>query len=347
MTPPRTAPSHGPLFVARWDLDKTYLRTEFDTVRDLIRTALESPEEKVAVPGAGPLLQALGESGAHIHILSGSPRQLRNSVEAKLRLDKVRFDELSLKPNLSNIFRFRFRGLRDQLGYKLPELLEGRVRIQNASTLDPMEVLVGDDAEADAFVYCLYADICSERVSDRELRKILSAGQVYRDLKLRTLSAAASVRKSDCVERILIHLDRQTPPSTFQAFGSRVVPFFNYFQAACVLAEDGRLSCPALFDVATVFLVRHGFDHNSLASSYLDLQRRGHTSGQLPEQLNNASTALDQARDPTAADELRQMVALMRESPSAASSRLTTPAMDYRALARRHRGGRNRSSAAS
>ena len=27
-----------PPFIARWDLDKTYLRTEFDTLRDLVRT---------------------------------------------------------------------------------------------------------------------------------------------------------------------------------------------------------------------------------------------------------------------------------------------------------------------
>lgn len=29
------------MHIARWDLDKTYLRTEFDTLRDLVKTALE------------------------------------------------------------------------------------------------------------------------------------------------------------------------------------------------------------------------------------------------------------------------------------------------------------------
>src|SRR5437762_8053906 len=36
--------------IARWDLDKTYLRTEFETVRDLVRTALERPDEKRTNP---------------------------------------------------------------------------------------------------------------------------------------------------------------------------------------------------------------------------------------------------------------------------------------------------------
>ena len=43
--------------VYRWDLDKTYLRTEFDTVRDVLRTAFEKPHDKRTVPGAAALLR--------------------------------------------------------------------------------------------------------------------------------------------------------------------------------------------------------------------------------------------------------------------------------------------------
>jgi len=32
--------------IFRWDLDKTYLRTEFDSVRALVRTARLSAEER-------------------------------------------------------------------------------------------------------------------------------------------------------------------------------------------------------------------------------------------------------------------------------------------------------------
>ena len=117
-------------FIARWDLDKTYLRTEFDTMRDLVRTAIERPDRKRSVPGAAALLRELGRTGARIHILSGSPRQMRGMLEEKLRIDRVRWDELTLKPNLSNMMRLRLRALRDQLGYKLPMLLETRARDQ-------------------------------------------------------------------------------------------------------------------------------------------------------------------------------------------------------------------------
>src|SRR5882757_4106821 len=113
-------------YVARWDLDKTYLRTEFDTVRDLVRTAIERPDQKRTVPGAAALLRELGRANVEIHILSGSPEQLRSRIEQKLRLDGARWASLTLKPNLENLLRLRFRALRGQLGYKLPALLQSR-----------------------------------------------------------------------------------------------------------------------------------------------------------------------------------------------------------------------------
>src|SRR5882757_956761 len=113
-------------YVARWDLDKTYLRTDFETLRDLVRTAIERPDQKRTVPGAAALLRELGRAGVETHILSGSPEQLRSRIEEKLRLDGARWASLTLKPNLQNMLRLRFRALRGQLGYKLPALLQSR-----------------------------------------------------------------------------------------------------------------------------------------------------------------------------------------------------------------------------
>ncbi len=194
--------------VARWDLDKTYLRTEFDTVRDLIRTAVERPDRKRSVPGAAALLRELKRSGARVHILSGSPRQMRGRLEEKLAIDRVRYDELTLKPNLSNALRLRFRAMRDQLGYKLPNLLAARARDQwgAASPGALAEVLVGDDAEADAFVYSLYADVCAGVVDDKLLGRVLDKGRVYSDQAELALSSQRRIEPAPVVGRILIHL---------------------------------------------------------------------------------------------------------------------------------------------
>ena len=64
--PPSTPPPspQGPTHVYRWDLDKTYLRTDFDSFRELIKTAFEKPEDKRSVPGASALLRELRQGGA-------------------------------------------------------------------------------------------------------------------------------------------------------------------------------------------------------------------------------------------------------------------------------------------
>src|SRR4051812_20714462 len=83
-----------PTHVYRWDLDKTYLKTEFDTMKQLLRSAFESAEEKQAVPGAAALLRELRAGGAaRICFISGSPKQMRRVLTKKLRLDGVEFDE--------------------------------------------------------------------------------------------------------------------------------------------------------------------------------------------------------------------------------------------------------------
>jgi hypothetical protein len=283
---PQPSPAGGPPeprpFVARWDLDKTYLRTDFDTVRDLLRTAVERPDQKRTVPGAAALLRELGRAGVETHILSGSPEQLRSRIEQKLRLDGARWASLTLKPNLQNLLRLRFRALRGQLGYKLPALLRRRCELPSQRAADGAlvgEVLLGDDAEADAFVYSLYADVCEGKVSPEELAAVMRLGRAYEDTIVDALRYASYVEKGPVVERILIHLDRQSSPSDFRLFGDRVVPFYNYLQAALVLHEDGRLPAPAVLRVAQDLVVAHNFDGAALARGYLDLSRRGHVSG--------------------------------------------------------------------
>ncbi|KAB2894105.1 MAG: hypothetical protein F9K40_16745, partial [Kofleriaceae bacterium] len=100
--------ARAPRHVFRWDLDKTYLRTEFDSMRDLIKSAIETAADKQAYPGATALLRALRAGEGHrVCIISGSPSQMRTVLAAKLKLDGVEADEFVLKNNLKNILRGR------------------------------------------------------------------------------------------------------------------------------------------------------------------------------------------------------------------------------------------------
>jgi hypothetical protein len=309
--------------IARWDLDKTYLRTEFDSLRDLVKTALERPDQKRTNPGASTLLREMVRAGVRVHILSGSPEQMRRRLEDKLRLDGITWDAFTLKPNLQNLLRLRFRAVRDQLGYKLPALLHARARLaqQGEPAAEATESLFGDDAEADAYVYSLYADVVAGRLGEDLLLRVLERGRVYDDVVAEAMETARTVEHADAVERILIHLERQTPPGDFRGYGPRVVPFYNYLQAAFVLYEDGRLGPDGVLRVAVELVTEHRFDGDALARSYLDLARRGHLRGTRLDPLNAALEMwLAQGQVP-AADELRTMVA--RLSPMAESARAT------------------------
>jgi len=262
-----------PRHIFRWDLDKTYLRTDFDSLRGLLRAALEKPQDKRAVPGAPALLRALRAAGGAAHricIISGSPEQMRTVLAAKLELDGVSYDEFVLKPNLNNLLRGRFRALRAQIPYKLPALLGSRVACPA-----PAETLFGDDAESDAIVYSLYADIVAGKVPGNELGRVLAKSHAYDDQLAETLDLAARVPHGDVVGRIVIHLDRRSPTAEFERFGRRLVPVYNYFQAALVLYGDGLLDARAVLGVGREMLASPDYSVSSLANSLQDLLRRG------------------------------------------------------------------------
>jgi len=330
------------MFVARWDLDKTYLRTEFDTLGALVRTAIERPDHKRTVPGAAELMRQLGAAGAAIHILSGSPEQLRSRIVQKLRLDAVDFASLTLKPNLQNLLRLRFRALRGQMGYKLPALLRRRCELERQREPSgelSREVLLGDDAEADALVYSLYADVCERRVDDSALVAILRAADVYPDDIADTLRFASYVERGPVVERILIHLDRQSSPSRFDAFGSRVVPFYNYLQAAFVLHEDGRLPATAVLAVARDLVLHYHFGADALRRCYADLQRRGHAYGRACETLPRAWAEQSSTGPLGRVAELRDLVHWVETARDAEprAQQLRPCSLDYELLVRAER----------
>jgi hypothetical protein len=274
--PAREERAAAPLCIFRWDLDKTYLQTDFDSLAALLRTAMQTAADKRTVPGAATLLRELRKSGsergeaARICFISGSPRQMRKVLTEKLRLDGVEFDEFILKPNLRNMLTGRFRAMREQVGYKLPALLAGRAGVA-AST---REVCFGDDAESDGFIYSLYGDVLAGRVERPLLQRILTEAGVYPADAARTVALAESMPRAEAVERIFIHLDRRSPPRRFDRYGARLVPIYNYFQAALVLYQDLRLSPAAVVRVAVEMVDKHGYSLAALRNSLEDLLRR-------------------------------------------------------------------------
>jgi hypothetical protein len=235
------------MHIYRWDLDKTYIETEFGSVRAILRTALEPAIKKRNTPGSAALLRALiaHDSDCRVAILSGSPTQMRKVLEQKLAMDGIRFDSLTLKNNLGNLRRGRLRAVKGQLGYKLPVLLQQRAATQATAT----ETLFGDDAEVDALIYAVYADAITGNIDPAQLTQILERGGAYPDDIQHAVTAMRNVPRGDAVEDIFIRLDANSPVGRFESLGNKVVPVFSWLQAAMVLWRRSRLDQTALVTV--------------------------------------------------------------------------------------------------
>src|SRR6266581_561484 len=173
--PGATPPASAAPLLCRWDLDKTYLRSEFDSLRSLLRTAFERAEDKVDVPGVAELIRALKAAAerrggsALVYFVSASPPQIGAAIRKKLALDGVPYDGIVFKDQLAYLKRGKLRNLREHVGFKLAELLRGRL----AAPPGAAELLFGDDWELDSLIYSLYADLVAGRLLPARLAPIL------------------------------------------------------------------------------------------------------------------------------------------------------------------------------
>jgi len=281
------------LHVYRWDLDKTYLQTDFDSIRGLVRSATEPASAKRAVPGARAIMRGLsGSPSARIYIVSGSPTQMRGVIEEKLRLDGVRWDHLTLKDSLGHLKRGRFRAIRGQFGYKLPVLLRTRVGLGLAVG----ETCFGDDAEIDAVVYSVYADAVSGRLDAAGVSRIMQAAGAYVDQIDAALDALGRVARADAVDRVFIRLERRMPAVRFAPLGSRVVPVHSWWQAALVLHAQGQLGLDDVVAVLDAVKVQGQRDPFALAGLTQDIVRRGHVAPDILDELPQGDPWIDACR---------------------------------------------------
>ena len=279
--------------VYRWDLDKTYLETDFESLRGLVRSAMEDAASKRAVPGATALLQALcAPPENRIFILSGSPTQLRVVLEEKLRLDGIRHEGLILKDSLGHLRRGRVRAIKEQFGYKLPALFTGRAGLGRAST----ETLFGDDAEVDALVYSLYADAVAGRVAPSQVGRVMEAAGAYPTAISETLEAFDRLPTANAVERIFIRLERRRPPGVFAPLGPRCVPVYSWWQAALVLHGAGHIDGAAAGRVMEEVAAGRGRGPWQMASLTQDIVRRGHVAAEALDSVVAAGPLLDASR---------------------------------------------------
>lgn len=261
-----------------WDLDKTYLDTRFENLKELFKVILEKAFKKKNIPGTISLLKGLkrswksrfGRSGFPIYFITASPPQMKKKILQKLNLDGTKPAGLFCKDNLKNLRPKRFWRLTQQVGYKLQALLQLRENLGE----DTQFICWGDDSESDAIIYSLFSDICARRVSEVELEKILTGLSVVGPQLRSIFNLQSRLPHQDPVKKIYINLAEDTDAEYYQKFGRRCVPTYTSFQSALDLYQDGKFDLDQVILVAKDLQTNYYFVRDELEKHFDDFIRR-------------------------------------------------------------------------
>ena len=227
-----------PIF--RWDIDKTYLETDFQSLSGLWRAATESAQEKISVSGVVPLVRSLNTvEDSKLVFLSGSPRQMKRVLMKKFRLDGIQVDEIILKDSLGALSKGRFSEVTGQFGHKLSSLLHHRIQVQHDSSAQ-VEYLLGTMLSK-MLIYATYSLILHKELSWPSLKHIAHQANAYSDVVERLGHQFTQVVPGR-VGRGFIRLTQHQVPSWMQRLAPLIVPVHCWSQAAMVLVLEGVLT---------------------------------------------------------------------------------------------------------
>ncbi len=272
-------------YVYVWDLDKTYLDTNFGTLKEVWRTIREKAFQKKNIPGTQLLVRALTEQQEGktfaIYFITASPPQMEKGIRAKLEYDGIHPFGAFFKDNLRNLKPSLLWRLTQQVGYKLQALLQLRIFLKD----DVQQFLWGDDSESDVIIYSLYSDICARRIPEGELRAVLEGLNVLPLQIDSILDLQSQVPNHDPVYKIFINLISDTDSDYYSKFGRRVVPTYNSFQIALNLFQDRRVEIVTLKNIAQDLLTNYAFSMDELLWSFEDLVQRGFLKSEAVDQV--------------------------------------------------------------
>ncbi len=255
--------------IFRWDLDKTYLVSHFESLRGLLAVPFEKGADKVALPGVAAVIKGLHRNEeragrkARVYFLSASPPQIGGAIRDKLEIDGLRYEGITFKHQVSHLVRGRYDALREQIGYKLDRLLA------QAETLpeNTVEHLFGDDWDSDPFVYSLYADVLARRIDVERVRTVLALARVHRHYVAPICARIESFAAKGALHRvpgIFVLRQRRVAPAHLDALGPRVVWFDNYVECALALYARGLVDVETVVEVARA----SAFDRVAVAASF-------------------------------------------------------------------------------
>jgi hypothetical protein len=271
-----------------WDIDKTYLATRLSSLRGIARIPLEFAIDKASIPGMPEVLRGLrrgpggGFAATPLWFVSASPAQLHRVMARKMLLDGVQPDGFVFRDWLGALRQLRPDRLVDPLGFKLCALLTTRAARPLAT-----EALFGDDAERDPQAYSLYADLLEGRAGEKEAdveRALRGAGVESGDrARVHRLLAALPAERGG-VDRIYIHLERDTPPERLARFGARLVGVRDACQMALACHADGLVDDGTVREATAAVRAARGVER--VLDDVADACARGLTTAETAARLD-------------------------------------------------------------
>lgn len=227
-----------------WDIDKTYLNTHFSTWRGLAGIPFEFAVDKEPVAGAVALLHALRHGPEQhsrltpLYFVSASPPQLAKVLRRRMVLDGVDFDGLSFKDQLALIRRGRLRCVVNHTAYKLGALIQYAAELPASAPL----YFFGDDAEDDAGIVTLFAEIClGERRGERLCAALRRRGVSAEPARV-VCELADTLPARKGIQGIYIHRISGRELGDLGPQSALVVNFAQFFELALQLLGQGLIS---------------------------------------------------------------------------------------------------------
>lgn len=253
------------------DIDKTYLETEFESVIRMARIAFEDATDKVTVTGASEVLQLarwgqfdapLPEAGGFprcLHFVSSSPPQLRSVLTEKMMLDGLDWSSDTFKDQAYNLMMGRMDLLRQHVAYKSLAILN---LIAGAGP-GAQFVLIGDNAEQDAYIYSGIKLLADGQLSPSGYRRYLEHAGVEPELAA-DLAQGLPLKNGAKVVAVLIRNvpGYQLPESA--PLSGVVQQFDNFYQAALLLMQIGIVPEDCLWQLTRHFHNQHGMTQSQL-----------------------------------------------------------------------------------
>lgn len=167
------------------DIDETYLKTDFRTIRGLITTTFQYAIDRIVYPGMSEFYRTIKKDGdSALFFLSSSPHQMKELFRRKLLLEEVPYDGMVLRDLVHLLATGGTKEMRNPFGFKLFATLKLAASFPDGSRI----VLIGDDTESDAGVYEAFKRITDGSLGGGELSKIL-AGREIQDKNIAAIIA--------------------------------------------------------------------------------------------------------------------------------------------------------------